>query len=287
MKSVDIHPTEPWVLTSLFTGQVQILNYKTKSIFKNFEVSDLPVRTAKFIARKQWFIAGADDMCISVFNYNTMEKVKTFDAHNDYIRSVAVHPTAPLVLSASDDMSIKLWNWEKGWQCQMVFEGHMHYVMQVVFSPKDVNTFASASLDKTIKMWSINSSQPNFTLEGHEKGANCVEFFHGADKPYLISGSDDKSVRIWDFQTKACVKVLEGHSHNISHVCFHPELPLILTGSEDGNVKLWNSHTYRLEQTLNFNLERYMRNCGFFMFLLTGCLACVSDFVQSLDDWIQ
>lgn len=256
VKSVDIHPTEPWVLTSLFTGQVQILNFKSKSVLKTFEVSDLPVRTAKFISRKQWFIAGSDDMCLSVFNYNTMEKVKTFDAHTDYIRSVAVHPTAPLVLSASDDMNIKMWNWEKGWQCTMVFEGHMHYVMQVAFNPKDTNTFASASLDKTIKMWGLNSSQPNFTLEGHEKGVNCIDFFHGGDKPYLMSGSDDKTVRIWDFQTKACVKVLEGHTNNISDVCFHPELPLIITGSEDGSVRLWNSHTYRLEQTLTFNLER-------------------------------
>lgn len=42
--------------------------------------------------------------------------------------------------------------------------------MQVVISPKDNNTFASASLDKTIKVWQFGSSTPNFTLEGHEKG---------------------------------------------------------------------------------------------------------------------
>lgn len=114
--------------------------------------SCLAVRSAKFIARKQWVVAGADDMFIRVYNYNTMDKVKVFEAHTDYIRSVAVHPTLPYLLSSSDDMLIKLWDWEKGWVCTQIFEGHSHYVMQVTFNPKDTNTFASASLDRTIKV---------------------------------------------------------------------------------------------------------------------------------------
>lgn len=91
-------------------------------------------------------------MFIRVYNYNTMDKIKVFEAHTDYIRCVAVHPTLPYVLSSSDDMLIKLWDWEKGWVCTQIFEGHSHYVMQVTFNPKDTNTFASASLDRTIKV---------------------------------------------------------------------------------------------------------------------------------------
>jgi len=115
------------------------------------------VRSAKFIARKQWVVAGADDMFIRVYNYNTMDKVKVFEAHTDYIRCVAVHPTLPYVLSSSDDMLIKLWDWDKGWVCTQIFEGHSHYVMQVTFNPKDTNTFASASLDRTIKVYTCIS----------------------------------------------------------------------------------------------------------------------------------
>lgn len=106
-------------------------------------------------------------MFIRVYNYNTMDKVKQFEAHTDYIRCVVVHPTLPYVLSCSDDMLIKLWDWEKGWICTQIFEGHSHYVMQVTFNPKDSNTFASASLDRTVKVscfgdsshaWSNSSS---------------------------------------------------------------------------------------------------------------------------------
>ncbi len=62
-----------------------------------------------------------------------------------------MHPTLPYLLTCSDDMLIKLWDWEKGWVNTQVFEGHSHYVMHVVFNPKDPNTFASASLDRTVK----------------------------------------------------------------------------------------------------------------------------------------
>ncbi|CAL5340671.1 unnamed protein product [Camellia sinensis] len=130
-------------------------------------------------------------MFIRVCNYNTMDKVKVFDAHTDYIRCVVVHPTLPYVLSSSDDMLIKLWDWEKGWVCTQIFEGHSHYVMQVTFNPKDTNTFASASLDRTIKIWNLGSPDPNFTVDAHLKGVNCVDYFTGGDKPYLITCSDD------------------------------------------------------------------------------------------------
>ncbi|KAM6582200.1 hypothetical protein CsatB_009202 [Cannabis sativa] len=256
VKSVDLHPTEPWLLASLYSGTVYIWNYQSQTMVTSFEVSELPVRSAKFIARKQWIVAGADDMSIRVYNYNTMDKVKLFEAHADYIRCVAVHPTLPYVLSSSDDMLIKLWDWERGWMCNQIFEGHNHYVMQITFNPKDTNTFASASLDRTIKVWNLGSPEPNFTLEGHLKGVNCVDYFTGGDKPFLISGSDDQTAKVWDYQTKSCVQTLEGHTHNISAVCFHPELPIIMTGSEDGTVRIWHATTYRLENTLNYGLER-------------------------------
>jgi coatomer subunit beta' len=42
----------------------------------------------------------------------------------------------------------------------------------------------------------------------------------------------------------------------ITVATFHSELPLIISGSEDGTIKLWNSATFKLEQTLNYGLER-------------------------------
>uniref|UniRef100_A0A1I8GV53 Beta'-coat protein n=1 Tax=Macrostomum lignano TaxID=282301 RepID=A0A1I8GV53_9PLAT len=256
VKCVDLHPSEPWMLASMYNGNVHVWNFELQQLIKSFEVCELPVRSAKFVSRKNWVITGSDDMQLRVFNYNTLERLHNWEAHSDYIRSIAVHPTQPFVLSSSDDMLIKLWDWDKRWACAQTFEGHTHYVMQIVINPKDNNQFASASLDKTVKVWQLGSQAPNFTLEGHEKGVNCVDYYAGGDKPYLISGADDRLVKVWDQQNKTCVQTLEGHAQNVSAVAFHPDLPIVLTGSEDGTVRVWHSSTYRLESTLNYGLER-------------------------------
>ncbi len=128
--------------------------------------------------------------------------------------------------------------------------------MDVVFNPKDPNTFATASLDRTIKVWSLGSTTANYTLNGHEKGVNSIAYYAGADRPYLISGADDHTVRVWDYQNKACVRILDGHTMNVSSILCHPELPLILSGSEDCTVKVWSVNTLRLEASYSMSLER-------------------------------
>ncbi|KAL8958508.1 MAG: hypothetical protein Q9193_004452, partial [Seirophora villosa] len=257
VKGIDFHPTEPWILTTLYSGHVYIWSYETQAIVKTFELTDVPVRAGRFIARKNWIVCGSDDFQVRVYNYNTSEKITSFEAHPDYIRAVVVHPTQSFVLTASDDMTIKLWDWDKGWKCVQVYEGHSHYVMGLAINPKDTNTFASACLDRTVKIWSFGSGHANYTLEAHEtKGVNHVDYYPQADKPYLLTTSDDQTVKIWDYTTKSMIATLEGHTSNVSFACYHPELPVIISGSEDGTVKIWHANTYRLEQSLSYGLER-------------------------------
>ena len=258
-RPLTTHPPPPTLhrlLTNLYNGTVSIWSTEDGSLVRSFEASDLPVRAATFVARKQWVVTGADDMHVRAHNYNTLAKEAAFEAHGDYIRALAVHPSAPLLLSAGDDMVIKLWDWDRAWACAAIFEGHTHYVMAVAFNPRDANTFASASLDRTVKVWSLANPTPAYTLEGHEKGVNAVSYCRSGDRPYLVSGGDDRTARVWDYQTKACVHVLGGHAHNVSAAAFHPDLPLLITGSEDGAIRLWHAATYRLEASLSYGLER-------------------------------
>ncbi|GMH14266.1 hypothetical protein Nepgr_016107 [Nepenthes gracilis] len=256
VKSVDVHPTEPWILTSMHSGRLSIWNYESKALINSIEVTELPVRSAKFIAQKEWIISGADDKFIRVFNDKTSEKIIEFEAHTDYIRCVVVHPTLPFVLSASDDHSVRLWDWANGWSCARTFEGHSHYVMQVAFNPKNQSIFASASLDGTVKTWNLNSPEPIATLDAHPKGVNCVNYFMSNDKLCLLSGSDDHTTKVWDYESKSCVATLEGHTNNVTTVNIHPEFPIIITGSEDETIRIWNTVSYKIEKTLNQGLGR-------------------------------
>ena len=42
IKSVEFHPTEPWILASLYSGQAIVWNYETQATVKTFEVCDAP-----------------------------------------------------------------------------------------------------------------------------------------------------------------------------------------------------------------------------------------------------
>src|SRR5882757_2615889 len=107
--------------------------------------------------------------------------------------------------------------------------------MNIAVNPKDPNTFASSCLDRTVKIWAIGSPVPNFTMEAHDKGVNYVEFYPGADKPYLVTTGDDKTVKVWDYLSKSYQRL------------FHPDLPIDISGSEGGTVRVWNSSIHRIE----------------------------------------
>ena len=38
VKSIDLHPTEPWTLVSLYNGHVHIWNHENQQLVKSFEV---------------------------------------------------------------------------------------------------------------------------------------------------------------------------------------------------------------------------------------------------------
>ena len=70
-------------------------------------------------------------------------------------------------------MTVKLWDWDAKWALKQTFEGHIHYVMQIAINPKDNNTFASASLDRTVKVTSEKSTAGpmlfSFSSLGHAR----------------------------------------------------------------------------------------------------------------------
>ncbi|KAH6821355.1 Coatomer [Perilla frutescens var. hirtella] len=232
--SVDEHPAEPWILTSLNSGTVCIWNYSTQTLVGSVKVTGLPVRSAKFIARKQWVVAGADDKVIHVYNYSTMDMTKEFEAHTNGIRCVAVHPTLPYVLSSSDDMLIKLWDWENGWLCIRTFKGHSNCVMQVTFNPRDTHTFASASLDDTIKVWDYETKSCVQTLEGHTHNVSAVCFLPGF--PIIITGSDDGNVRIWHAASYRLEYNLNYGPESVWAVSYIKSLLRVIIGYDKGTI---------------------------------------------------
>jgi coatomer subunit beta' len=255
VKSVDFHPTLPWILIGLYNGAVSIYDYNSQNSLQYIEISNKAIRAVKFIPDKSLFICGADDLKLRIYNYNTMEKIREIEAHSDLIRSICIHQKQNLIISCSDDQTIVLWDLEKDMANIKVYEEHSSYVMRLALNPKDQDMFASASTDKKIKVWNFNNRNSSLTIEGHTKGVISIAFCPHQDKPYLASGSDDRTIKIWDYTNKMCIATLESHEDSVCSIGFHPELPIIISGSEDYYCKFWNTNTFKLEDSKMFGYD--------------------------------
>ncbi|KAK3616825.1 hypothetical protein LTR56_025694 [Elasticomyces elasticus] len=85
-------------------------------------------------------------------------------------------------------------------------EGHSGPVYSVVFSV-DSSRLASASHDKTVKVWDAISGQCLRTLEGHSGPVSSVVF--SANSSRLASASGDKTVKIWDASSGMWLETLK------------------------------------------------------------------------------
>ena len=77
------------------------------------------------------------------------------------------------------------------------FLGHTDTVAAVAFSP-DGKTLASASDDRTARLWQTACVQPT-TLRGHDGGVGGVAF--SPDGVSIATGSLDETLRLWDART--------------------------------------------------------------------------------------
>jgi WD40 repeat protein len=74
-------------------------------------------------------------------------------------------------------------------------KGHDQGVWRAVFS-EDGTRVASASWDKTIRIWDTENGKQTFVLKGHEGRVTSLAF--SKDGRFLYSGSEDRTVRIWN-----------------------------------------------------------------------------------------
>src|SRR5688572_3090153 len=77
----------------------------------------------------------------------------------------------------------------------VIQKGHELAVVAVAASP-DSNFVATASKDKSIKLWELSTGREIRSLLGHEMTVSSIAF--SSDGKFILSGSYDKSVRIWD-----------------------------------------------------------------------------------------
>ena len=174
------------------------------------------------------------------------------------IYSIAVSPVSPEIFAATGwNGKIELWrkNSDNSRKLLFTLPGHETTITQIQFSP-DGNILASASWDKTIKLWRIKDGSLITTLTGHQDGISSIAFAWGKQGYLLASGSADKTIKLWSIidEQPQLINTLIDHQDGVKTLAFNPKGKILASGSYDQTIKLWNREGELLQTLAGHNL---------------------------------
>lgn len=206
---------------NLLTQQVEhTLNHH------NGNVSSCALLPGNRLASSSW------DATLIVWNLSTLKEEYTFQAQANSIGSLVFIGNNKLCSSIY--RSIAIWNFVTKRKEDEITNGHDKCINCIVLL-KDKVRIASASDDKTIKVWEISTKKCLCTLNGHDESIYCVIELNDGN---LCSGSQDKSLRIWSMDNKKEIACIFAHKYTI-RALIQLKTGIICTGSWDSTVKMW------------------------------------------------
>ncbi|CAL1370988.1 unnamed protein product [Linum trigynum] len=121
-------------------------------------------------------------------------------------------------------------------------KAHTERLTDVAFSPVSNNCLATASADRTAKLWDSDGTLVR-TFEGHLDRLARIGF-HPSGK-YIGTASFDKTWRLWDVETGVELLLQEGHSRSVYGIAFHHDGSLVGSCGLDSLARVWDLRTGR------------------------------------------
>ena len=110
----------------------------------------------------------------------------------------------------------------------------------MAFSP-DGARLATASTDKTARLWDAARGDLLLECEGHRDAVEGVAF--SPDGARLATASWDGTARLWDARTGRSLLECKGHSREVLSVVFSPDGKHLATASHDQTARVWDAET--------------------------------------------
>jgi len=143
-----------------------------------------------------------------------------------------------LLASASDDFTLFLWDPTSTKKPIERMTGHHQPINVVSYSP-DGRWIASASFDKSVKLWSGSTGKFTASFFGHVE--RVYQVCWSSDSRLLVSGSRDSTLKVWSLKTKKLQVDLPGHSDEVYAVDWSPDGERVASGGKDKVLKIWRT----------------------------------------------
>lgn len=147
---------------------------------------------------------GASDKSIFMIDANTETVVDVINkAHENSVFSLAFDPNLQHLLSGGRDAMLNVWTEGTSLKIYKGLTAHLFTINSIQFNPSG-KLFATASRDKTIKIWDAKSYKLLKVIEairdlGH---VNSVNHLLWLSESILISCSDDRTIKVWEINNK-------------------------------------------------------------------------------------
>ena len=126
--------------------------------------------------------------------------------------------------------------------------GHALGVKSVAVTP-DGRWAVSASSDRTLKVWELESGRELQTLSGHALGVKSVAVT--PDGRWAVSASSDRTLKVWELESGRELQTLSGHADGVNAVAVTPDGRRAVSASGDRTLRVWDIESGRELQTLS------------------------------------
>ncbi len=143
------------------------------------------------------------DKTAKVWDLAAKESVLTFPEHQNSVYGVAVKADSKAGFSVGADKQLRMWNAAGEGKQIKVLGAHGDDILKLAQHPKEP-ILATASADKTVKVWNSETGANTKTLTGLTDHVFAVAI--SPDAKQVAAGSYDGEVRVWNIADGAVAK---------------------------------------------------------------------------------